>query len=150
MSEKQLISKLGKVGNPITLLKMFKDVKNFVVDHQNDFPNRASDDSIYLEISGKFYKVIGKTIEVCNTVTSGNLVRISESGLKQLCSVLGLQDSNDLNQVYKELRRAKNIKNYKLIFNTIDSKFSTNLPVSKWATLGFKTLFGKEAWDTLW
>ena len=40
MSEKQLISKLGKVGNPITLLKMFKDVKKFIGDHQNNFLKR--------------------------------------------------------------------------------------------------------------
>ncbi|WP_413522889.1 hypothetical protein [Lactococcus raffinolactis] len=145
MSEKQLISKLGKVGNPITLLKMFKDVKKFIGDHQNNFLNNGSDDVIYLDASGEFYQVIGKKIEASSPVSSGNIVKISEQGLKELCAVLGLQNSKDLNQVYRALRRAKNIKNYKLIFEAIDKEFSTNVPVTKWATLGFKTLFEKEA-----
>ena len=96
MSEKQLISKLGKVGNPITLLKMFKDVKKFIGDHQNNFLNNGSDDVIYLDASGEFYQVIGKKIEASSPVSSGNMVKISEQGLKELCAVLGLQNSKDL------------------------------------------------------
>lgn len=145
MSEKQLISKLSKVGNPITLLKMFKDVKNFIAEHQDNFPKNEADDTIYLDLSGDFYKVIGKTIKSTSEISSGYMMKLSHTGLEQLKTTLGLQSNHDMDLVFKELRRAKNIKNYKSILTAIDGEFSTNISVSKLATLGFKSLFGKEA-----
>ena len=64
MSEKQLISKLSKVGNPFTLLKMFKNVKQFIASHQSDFPKNDVDDKIYLNIFNyvRFWTDLGRTV----------------------------------------------------------------------------------------
>ncbi len=63
MSEKQLITKLSKVGNPITLLKMFKDVKKFIGDHQNNFLNNGSDD--YDEVQNRIIVNFDDYSEIC-------------------------------------------------------------------------------------
>ena len=144
MSEKQLISKLSKVGNPFTLLKMFKNVKQFIASHQSDFPKNDVDDKIYLNISGEFYQVNGKHIDPTMPISSGNLVSLSETSVKNLTDMLGLHGNVSLNELFKELRRAKNIKNYQVILEIIDAEFTTNIPVTKWTTIGFKTIFGSE------
>lgn len=141
MSEKQLITKLSKVGNPITLLKMFKDVRGIIANHQNDFPKTDSNDAIYLKISKQFYLLEGKTVKITDEILSGNIVIITNEGLEELKSFLGLYVSDNLDTVFKELRRAKNIKNYKLIFEKIDKEFSTNIPVSKWAIVDQNIVF---------
>ena len=77
-------------------------------------------------------------------ISSGNLVSLSEISVKNLSDMLGLHGNVSLNELFKELRRAKNIKNYQVILEIIDAEFTTNIPVTKWTTIGFKTIFGSE------
>ena len=139
MSEKQLISKLSKVGNPFTLLKMFKNVKQFIASHQSDFPKNDVDDKIYLNISGEFYQVEQNRIENHKAVSEGNYIFMSEAALLKVKKIMSLDSTVSLSEVIISLRKARNIKQYKLLLEAVNDDFKTNISMVNLVEIAIKS-----------
>lgn len=137
MSEKVLLKKLQSVGNPFVLLKMMNDARQFVKQHQVDFP-KNDDKTIYIQIDDEFYKFEQNMIESSPQITAGNYIFISKIALEKLKLSLELDSNASLTDVLSALRKIKNLKKYKVLFEAVDKDFKTNLQMSDLVDIAIK------------
>ncbi|SOB47480.1 conserved hypothetical protein [Lactococcus piscium] len=138
MSEKQLISKLKSVGNPLVLLKMMNDIRVFVNNHQTDFP-KNEDKTIYIQIDDVFYQIEHEKIEKHQAVSEGNYMFLSEAALLRVKKILLLDSTASLSEVITNLRKAKHIKQYKLLFEAVNDDFKTNITMANLVEIAIKS-----------
>ena len=126
MSEKVLLKKLKIVGNPFVLLKMMNDSRVFINNHQIDFPKNA-DQAIYIQVDEKFYQLDKAELKKHSEVRAGNYIFISDRALLNVKKLLSLNPDASLSAVFSQLRKARNIKQYKELFQAVEEDFKTNL-----------------------
>ena len=79
MSELDIIlTKLKKVGNPVFLLKMVRDVNKFIKQHQIDYPKATDFDIIHFQIIKQVFEVSPMGIQPLLTIPNqANVIRVS-------------------------------------------------------------------------
>lgn len=137
MSEKVLLKKLQSVGNPFVLLKMMNDARLFVKQHQVDFP-KNDDKAIYIQLDDEFYKFEHNMIEGSPRITAGNYIFILKNALEKLKVSLELDSDASLTDVLSALRKIKNLKKYKVLFEAVDKEFKTNIQMSDLVEIAIK------------
>ncbi|MCJ1970977.1 hypothetical protein [Pseudolactococcus carnosus] len=138
MSEKLLLSKLKSVGNPLVLLKMMNEIRIFVKSHQIDFP-KNEDKSIYIQIDDVFYQVEQNRIENHKAVSEGNYIFMSEAALLKVKKIMSLDSTVSLSEVIISLRKARNIKQYKLLLEAVNDDFKTNISMVNLVEIAIKS-----------
>lgn len=126
MSEKVLLNKLKSVGNPFVLLKMMNDSRVFINNHQIDFP-KNEEQAIYIQVDDEFYQLDKGEIKKNMEVTAGNYIFISGTALSKVKKLLSLDSDAPLSDVLSQLRKAKNMKQYKVLFQAVEEDFKTNI-----------------------
>ena len=132
-----LIAKLKNVGNPIFLLKMSYDIRHFLQKHQVDFPQTGDFDRVYAEVSDQAFECYDAGVaKLEHMPEKGSIVRVSRDALIKVAGVLQTEfdaknDENLLSSLLVDLRKVKNIKQYKTILALIDQSFETNLKMSE-------------------
>ena len=134
MSELDIILiKLKKVGNPVFLLKMVRDVNKFIKQHQIDYPKATDFDIIHFQIIKQVFEVSPMGIQPLLTIPNqANVIRVSREALKDVYDFVASEQgaSDDLERlttVLNQLRKLRNIKQYKTILKLVDVSFETNL-----------------------
>ena len=138
MSEKLLLSKLKSVGNPLVLLKMMNEIRIFVKSHQIDFP-KNEDKSIYIQIDDVFYQVEQNRNENHKAVSEGNYIFMSEAALLKVKKIMSLDSTVSLSEVIISLRKARNIKQYKLLLEAVNDDFKTNISMVNLVEIAIKS-----------
>lgn len=132
-----VIDKLKNVGNPISLLKMSYDVRKFLQNHQIVFLQTEDFDRVFVDISGKTFECYDAGVALLEVLPEkGSLIRISREALIQVADLLQIEfevgdDKSLLSNLLTDLRRVRNIRQYKAILAIIDQTFETNLNIKE-------------------
>lgn len=133
----KILERLSIVGNPIFLLKMMSEVNKFIKKHRENSPMAEDLKNSYLIVDKKYYKVSNKKFVFTKSVpTMINYVKLSYSDLRKIGDFVGIEaGSDEINAIFKELRRIKNIKRYDELMNIVEPSFSTNLSMANLAKI---------------
>lgn len=128
-----VLAKLKKVGSPVFLFKMVRDVNKFIKHHQFIFPKTIVLDIVYIQITKQVFEVTPKGIFTLSEIPSqANVIKLSRESLLDVYNFVGseqlaINDLEKLTIILKQLRQSKNIKQYKTILKFVDTSFETNL-----------------------
>lgn len=132
----KILSKLKKVGNPIYLLRLINNTNKLI--SANQMKTKAKDTSqLFLDIDGSYYEYENRKFSPTTVIEENTaIVKISEETVDRISLLVG-NNSDDINVLFRELRRVKNIKKYDKIFQILDNNFETNISLAQFVKFAF-------------
>lgn len=126
----KVLQKLKNVGDALFLLRLINSTNKLISNNQ--MKKKAEDTSqVFIDISGNYYEYYNNKIIPTDTIDDGSvLIRAKEEAVKRVSKLIK-SDSKDLNKLFKDLRRKKNIKRYEEIFQIIDNNFEINVTMTQ-------------------
>ncbi|MBN7275438.1 hypothetical protein GNF18_09825 [Ligilactobacillus pobuzihii] len=132
----KILNKLKNVGNPMFLLRLINNTNKLL--SKNQMSEKAQSPSqLFIEISGKPYRYQDKKLLGTETIDEGSaLVKTDQETVDKIAELIE-SNSTDINKVFKDLRRVKNIERYQEIYAILDQNFKINVTLSDLVKLAF-------------
>lgn len=126
----KVLKKLKNVGNPMFIVHLINSTNKLISKNQAE--KKAQDiSSLFFDISGNYYEYDDKQIVSTDTVEGDSaLISMKKDTVKQVSEIIG-SDSSDLNKLFKDLRKVRNIKKYEELYNVLDQNFRINVTLSQ-------------------
>jgi hypothetical protein len=133
----KILERISVIGNPVFLLKMLNDINRLMKEHRESYPIGDKCRDLYLIVGERYYKILKKEFVISKDLPSeACIVRLSHSDLRKVGNIVGVKNRKDeINEIYTQLRRIKNIKQYNIIIEAVRPSFSTNLSMAQLATI---------------
>lgn len=126
----KILKKLKNVGNPIFLLRLINSTNKFITSHQV-IPKAKDSSRLFVGISGRYFEYKDKKLQTVPEILDGySFIKVSQETVDSIAKIVNA-DGDDLNKLFKELRKVKNIKKYQMIFEILDSDFELNLQLTQ-------------------
>ena len=126
----KVLNKLKKVGNPLFLMKLMNQANKFIASHQME-PKAEDTSRLFLIVSNDCYEFNGKKFVTIEHVEAGYAcMKVSKEALSELATFIG-SETNDVNKLFKDLKKAEHVKQYQNILAILDDSFTINLSVSQ-------------------
>lgn len=132
----KILKRLKNVGNPMFLLRLLNSGTKFVSSHQ--MAEKAHDTSrLFLDISTEYFEFHGKKLTSIDKIPAGSaLIRVSRDAVENVAKIIN-SDADDVNVLFKDLRRSRNIKKYALLLDALDKDCQMNIQLTQLVKFAF-------------
>lgn len=132
----KILMKLKNVGNPIFLLRLINSTNKLIANNQMSV--KAKDLSrLFVDIGGKGYEYENGTLVRNDFIEEDYaMVKVQKDTINDIARLIGSENDN-INILFRDLRRVKNIKKYDKIFQILDNNFETNISLAQFVKFAF-------------